>query len=125
MFFIGFAFIALVLALAGIYSVTAFAVAARTREFGVRKAIGASDARLMGHVLSNAAVQAAIGSVGGVVLLAACSQLLASLLYETSPLDLPTFAGILGVILACTLLAAVVPAVRATRIPPALALRYE
>jgi putative ABC transport system permease protein len=125
LFFGGFAIVALVLALAGVYSVTAFSVAARTREFGVRKAIGASDGRVMRGVLSATLVQAAIGSVAGIILTAACARLLSGLLYETSALDAGMFAIILALVLGCAVAAALVPAVRATRIAPAQALRYE
>jgi predicted permease len=125
LFFGCFALIALILALAGVYAVTSFSVAARTQEFGVRKAIGATDASLLHAVARQALVQAALGAAAGLVLTAACSKLLAALLYDTSPFDVRTFSAVLALIVACCLCAAVVPAIRATRIPPSQALRYE
>ena len=125
LFFGGFAFIALVLALAGVQAVTAFSVAARTREFGIRKAIGATDGHILLNVISRAILQAALGGIAGLLLAAASSQALAGLLYRVSPMDVPTFALVFVLVLVCSVGAALASAVRATRVPPAQALRYE
>jgi putative ABC transport system permease protein len=123
--FIAFSIIALVLALAGIYSVTAFSVAQRTREFGIRKAIGATSADVVGAVVRRALRQALVGIVLGLVLAAVTVRFLASLLYQTSPFDTIAISSAIAILLACTLLAAAVPALSAMRIEPAITLRYE
>ncbi len=119
------AFIALMLALAGIYAVSAYSVQQRTQEFGIRKAIGAKDTHVLGSVISDALRQGAAGIAIGLVLAAVCTRLLASLLFQTSPLDPLTYAAVIVLLVACTTLAALVPAMRATRVQPATALRYE
>jgi putative ABC transport system permease protein len=122
---IAFSIIALLLALAGIYSVTAFSVAQRTREFGIRKAIGATSADVVGSVIRRALRQALVGIVLGLVLAALTMRFLTSLLYQTSPFDAVAIASAVIVLLACALLAAAVPALSAMRIEPAQTLRYE
>lgn len=117
--------VALLLALAGIYAVTAYSVSQRTQEFGVRKAIGASDGHVVGGVVAEAIKHAAIGIALGLAVAAACTQLLRPLLFQTSAFDPLTYVTVVGLILACALCAALVPAIRATRVQPARALRYE
>lgn len=117
--------VALLLALAGIYAVTSYSVSQRTPEFGTRKAIGAKDRSLLGIVIADALKQASIGIVCGLVLAAACSQLLQPLLFQTSAFDPLTYAAVVALIVASSVTAALVPAVRATRVQPATALRYE
>jgi putative ABC transport system permease protein len=125
MLFSALAVLALLLALAGIYAVSAYAVQQRTQEFGIRKAIGARDSTVLGGVIVDALGFAAIGIVIGTILAAVCTRYLSSLLFQTSPLDPLTFGVVAALIVACTVLAALVPALRATRIHPASALRYE
>lgn len=117
--------IALLLALAGIYAVTAYSVSQRTQEFGVRKAIGASDGNVVGDVIADALKHAAVGIALGLALAAACTQLLQPLLFQTSAFDPLTYVTVVALIVACTVCAALVPAIRATRVQPANALRYE
>jgi putative ABC transport system permease protein len=117
--------VALILALAGIYGVTAYSVTQRTQEFGVRKAIGARDAQVLHVVIADALQQAAIGIALGLVLAAACTRLLEPLLFQTSPFDPLTYAVVVVLIVACVACAALIPAIRATRVQPATALRYE
>lgn len=119
------ALVALVLALAGIYAVTAYSVAQRTQEFGVRKAIGATDSRVLRAVIFDALRQAAIGVALGIALAALCTRALEPLLFQTSPFDPLTYAGVVMLIVGCTLFAALIPALRATQVQPAQALRYE
>jgi putative ABC transport system permease protein len=119
------AFLALMLALAGIYAVSAYSVQQRTQEFGIRKAIGAKDAHVLGTVISDALRQGAVGIAIGLVLAALCTRLLSSLLFQTSPLDPLTYIAVIVLLIGCTVLAALMPALRATRVQPALALRYE
>ncbi|HEX8806229.1 MAG TPA: FtsX-like permease family protein, partial [Candidatus Aquilonibacter sp.] len=123
--FLAFSVIALVLALAGIYSVTAFSVAQRTREFGIRKAIGATSTAVLRIVVQRALRQATIGIVLGLVLSAFAVRFLTTILYATSPFDAVAIASAVAILLACTLVAAAVPAIAAMRIEPAETLRYE
>jgi putative ABC transport system permease protein len=117
--------IALLLALAGIYAVTAYSVSQRTQEFGVRKAIGARDGNVVGGVVADALKLAAVGIALGLALAAACAQVLQPLLFQTSAFDPLTYVAVIALIAACAIFAALVPAVRATRVQPAQALRYE
>jgi putative ABC transport system permease protein len=117
--------VALLLALAGIYSVTAYSVSQRTQEFGIRKALGAPDAGILGGVIADALKQAAAGIALGLALAAGCTQLLQPLLFQTSVFDPLTYLAVVALIAACAICAALVPAVRATRVQPANALRYE
>jgi putative ABC transport system permease protein len=123
--FISFSIIALILALAGIYSVTAYSVAQRLREFGIRKAVGASATAVLGLVVRRALRQAVIGIVLGLVLAAFVVRFLATILYETSPFDAVAITTAVAILFVCTLLAAALPALSAMRIEPAVALRYE
>lgn len=120
-----FAGIALVLAALGIYGVASFAVSQRTRELGIRMALGAQKGTVAWLVLRRALL---LGLVGvGVGLLAAfgMTQYLASLLFGVSTLDVATFTLISVVLLLVTLLASYLPARRATRVEPVTAIRYE
>lgn len=123
--FLAFSIIALVLALAGIYSVTAFSVVQRTREFGIRKAVGATSTDVVGTVVRRALRQAVVGIVLGLVLAALAVRFLESLLYQTSPFDVAAISSAVAILLVCTLLAAALPALSAMRIEPAQTLRYE
>ncbi len=123
--FLAFSAIALILALAGIYSVTAYSVTQRTREFGIRKAVGATSAAVLGIVVQRALRQAAIGIALGLVLSAFAVRFLAAVLYQTSPFDVVAISSAVAILLACTLLAAALPAYAAMRIEPAQTLHYE
>ena len=120
-----FAALALVLAAVGIYGVMAYAVTQRTHEIGVRVALGAQRRdvmrMLMGHGLVLALVGVAVGLAGALAL----TRLMASLLFGVSSTDATTFAVVSALLTAVTLLASFVPALRATRIDPITALRYE
>jgi putative ABC transport system permease protein len=117
--------IAVLLAIAGIYAVTASSVEQRTREFGIRKAVGAGSWHVLRDVLGSALVQTSIGVGLGLAAAAALAPVMASLLFATSPLDPLTYAAVIVLLQICTAIAAIVPAIRAVRIPPAQALRYE
>ncbi|HEX6059295.1 MAG TPA: ABC transporter permease [Gemmatimonadaceae bacterium] len=121
----GFAALALVLAALGIYGVTAYAVAARTREFGVRLALGARPGGLLAMVVGEGTRSALLGLAIGIALSAAGARVLGRLLYGVGTLDWPTYAGAAAVLLTAALLACWVPARRATRVDPADALRLE
>jgi len=119
------ALLALILSLAGVYAVTAYAVERRTQEFGIRQAIGQSPAHVLFDVLQSALVQSAVGIAAGITLAALFTRFLAALLFEVSPLDPATFAGVVAITLVAVILAAALPALRAACIQPAAAIRYE
>jgi putative ABC transport system permease protein len=115
--------LALVLAALGIYGVLSYLVRARTREIGVRVAIGATPRSVAALVVRQAMTWTAAGAVIGIALAAVLTRFLASFLYGVSPADPWTFGGVtlLLVLVACA--AAIVPAVRASRLDPLVALR--
>ena len=121
----GFGGVALLLATIGLYGVMATAVRDRTREIGVRMALGASPGRVRREVLGSALVVAGTGALAGFALSIGATRLLRSLLFEVSPLDPVALLGAGGVLLAAGLLAAFVPARHATRVDPARALRAD
>jgi putative ABC transport system permease protein len=120
-----FAGSALLLAVAGIYGVLAYAVARRTREIGVRIALGASTGNVLGLVLGQAMSTALAGVVAGILGAFILTRLMRSLLFEISPSDPLTFAAVALLLLLVAALAAYLPARRATRVDPTIALRYE
>jgi len=115
----------LTLAAIGIYGVIAYSVARRTREFGVRLALGATQADIFRLVLREGVRLAAAGSIAGLLLAAAVAQLLTSFLFGVAPIDPVAFTGAAGLFAAVGLGACYVPARRATRVDPAIALRAE
>jgi predicted permease len=118
-----FAMLAMVLAAVGLYGVVAYAVAERTREIGLRMALGARVKQVINLVLWQGIRPALLGLVLGVVAATAASRVIRGLLYEVAPRDPVTFAAVPIVLMVVVLLACAVPAVRASRIPPATALR--
>jgi len=120
-----FAALALLLSAVGIYGVTAYAVAQRTREIGVRMAIGASAGVVVRMVLAGALRTVLVGLGVGALAALAAARLIASQLYGVSARDPLTFAGIAGLLLAVALAASVIPALRAARIDPMAALRAD
>ncbi|MEO7966211.1 MAG: ABC transporter permease [Gemmatimonadaceae bacterium] len=120
-----FALAALVLAAAGIYGVIAGSVAERTREFGVRTALGASRRQILSLVFRDGLGVTAIGVAVGLLGAAWAGRSIATMLYGISPLDVPTYAGVLALLVAMAALASAVPAWRAARLDPALTLRGE
>jgi ABC-type antimicrobial peptide transport system permease subunit len=120
-----FGVLALLLATVGIYGVMAYSVAQRTREIGIRRALGAERANLLRLILGEGMRLAAVGFAIGLALAAALTRFASSLLYGVTPTDPITFAGSLGVLSAAALVACVMPALRALRVDPVSALRYE
>jgi hypothetical protein len=117
--------VGLVLAAIGIYGVTAYAVSRRTREIGIRVALGADEGRVLRLVLRQGLILAGIGVAIGVALAAIGSTLIESLLYGVRGLDPITFAGASLLFAVVTLTATYIPARRAARIDAASALRAE
>ena len=120
-----FAGAALLLATLGVYGVTASAVTQRTRELGIRMALGADRRSVLWSVMSEPARLVAIGLALGLVGALAVGKLARGLLYGMEPTDPLTLAIVAGVLLAIALLAALLPARRATRVDPMIALRTE
>jgi putative ABC transport system permease protein len=122
---VAFAVSALALASLGIYGVISFAVARRTPEMGIRIALGASGAQLVGMVVRQGMIPVAAGLGAGLVCSLFVSRLMASQLYGVSPNDPLSIAGVAMLLLAVALCACWIPARRATRIDPLTALRFE
>jgi putative ABC transport system permease protein len=121
-----FAGVALVLAAIGIFGVLSYAVAQRTREIGIRMALGAQERTVVGLVVRQAMLLVFGGLVVGLAAAVLLSRtLVASLLFSTSPRDPLTFAAVAGVLTLVALVASYVPARRATRVDPIVALRAE
>ena len=122
---IAFAALALVLAMVGVFGILAYSVQQRMRDFGVRRALGATTGDVLRLVVSSAARVVAIGGVVGLVLSAMFARLLATMLFGVQPLDPMTFAFVIVLLLVTATLAIAGPAWRATRIDPAVALRTD
>jgi putative ABC transport system permease protein len=120
-----FSAIALVMTAVGIYGVIAYTVAERTREIGVRAALGATRTDIARLVVGNGLAVVAIGLAAGCAAAFALTRALESSLYGVSPADPVTFACVALALLAVTLIAQAVPVLRATRVDPAVALRGE
>ena len=120
-----FALVALVLASVGIYGVVSYAVLQRTQELGVRIALGASFTDVLGLVIGRGMVTALAGVAAGVVGAYALSRFLAGLLFSIKAADPLTFALVTVLMLTVAFMANLVPALRATRVDPIRALRYE
>jgi putative ABC transport system permease protein len=120
-----FAVLALILAIVGTYSVLAYSVAQRTHEIGVRMALGARGRTVVWMVLQRTLMFAAAGVIIGAAGAAMTTRLLRTLLFATTPTDAPTFIVVTLVILTAAVAAGLLPARRATRVDPLVALRHE
>ncbi|HTG88139.1 MAG TPA: ABC transporter permease, partial [Pyrinomonadaceae bacterium] len=120
-----FSAVALVLATAGIYGVMAHFVTQRTREIGVRIALGAQWRDVLKLVLRSGIVLVTTGLIIGLAGALALTRLMTSLLFEVSPTDPITFGGVALCVIVATLLACYIPARRAIKVDPLIALRYE
>jgi putative ABC transport system permease protein len=121
----GFAIVALLMAALGIYGVVAFVVSRRTREVGIRMALGARAGDVLGLVLRQGMAPVLAGLAAGLALALSLGRLGSSLLFEVPPHDLATLAAAAAVLTSAALLACALPARRAARIDPAQALRDE
>ena len=120
-----FALLALLLAAIGLYGLIAYSVAQRTREFGIRYALGAQMRDVMQLVLGQGARLTAFGLALGLVVAAAVARLMQTLLFRTKAYDPIVFAGVVVLLALIALLAALLPAFRATKVNPIVALRTE
>jgi putative ABC transport system permease protein len=120
-----FAGLAVCLAMAGVYGLMAYLVSQRTNEIGVRMALGASSSNVLWLVFRQGMAFATVGLALGVGGAVAATRLLTSVLFEVKPSDLITYASVTVLIGAVALLASYIPARRATKVDPMVALRYE
>ena len=124
-FLTGFAAFALLLATMGIYGVTSYAVTQRMQEIGIRIALGASRSNMLDFILRRGALLAGGGVALGVPAALALSRVMGSALFGIGPRDLTVFAGMPVLLVLAALAASYVPARRATKVDPMVALRYE
>ena len=120
-----FAALAVTLAMVGVFGILAYSVQQRVRDFGVRRALGATSGDVMRLVITSAAGLIVTGSVVGLALAAVFGRLITSMLFGVQPLDIPTFAAVGVVLVVTTALAIAGPAWRASRIEPAVVLRSK
>jgi predicted permease len=120
-----FGLLGMVLACIGLYGLLSYEVARRTREIGIRAALGAQRRDVLGIVVKQGLVLVIIGSVGGIIASLAATRFLESLLFGVRPTDPWTFAAVCGVLVGVGALACFIPARRATQVDPIVALRYE
>jgi ABC-type antimicrobial peptide transport system permease subunit len=120
-----FAALALVLGIVGVYGVTSYLVAQRTREVGLRLALGAQPKQVVLMVVRQGLATAAAGLVVGLIAALATTRLMATMLYGVSPTDVATLLGVTVTLAVATLFANYLPARRAARVDPLVALRSE
>jgi putative ABC transport system permease protein len=122
---VGFAVLALLLAAIGIYGVISYSVTQRTREMGIRIALGATQHRVMKLVVSQGATLAIVGVGLGTAGALSLTRVIQGLLFNTSALDLPTFVGVGALLAGIAIVAAYMPARRAAKVDPVTAMRAE
>ncbi len=123
--FEAFAFVSLVLAAAGIYGVLSGSVTERTREIGVRSALGASRGKILALVIRQGMTLAGLGVLIGVTGAAAMTQAIVTMLFGVSRLDPITYLAVIAILVAVSAIACWVPAWRAARVDPSITLRAE
>jgi putative ABC transport system permease protein len=120
-----FALLALVLAMVGVYGVMSYVVSQRTQEIGVRMALGARRNNVLGLFLARSFKVVAIGICAGLALALALGRVLSNLLYNVRPTDVITFSAAALLLCLAAFLASYLPARRATKVNPLVALRHE
>jgi predicted permease len=120
-----FAGLALVLSAIGIYGVLAYTVTQRMREFGIRMALGAEARNVIGLVVGHGLKLAGIGLAIGIAGAYALTRLMTTMLYDVKPTDPTVFLLVAGALIVVAVVASFIPSVRAVRVKPAIALRYE
>jgi ABC-type antimicrobial peptide transport system permease subunit len=120
-----FGAVAVLLAAVGLYGVLAFIVSQRRREIGVRMALGATGRDVITDVLGQGLRLAGFGMVAGLTLSLAVTRVLSAVLFSTSPTDVATFAAAALLLAVIAVAASLVPALRASRVDPLVALREE
>ncbi|PYT32819.1 MAG: hypothetical protein DMG58_09370 [Acidobacteria bacterium] len=120
-----FSLIALILSAVGIYGVLAYTVTQRTNEIGIRMALGAESADVLRMVLRRTLILAAVGIALGTAAALAVTRVLAKFLFEVKPTDTVTFIAVAALLAGVALLAGAIPARRAAKVDPMVALRYE
>jgi ABC-type antimicrobial peptide transport system permease subunit len=120
-----FGVVALLLACVGLYGVMSYGVVRRTAELGVRLALGAPRSRVVWMILRESLVLAGIGLLFGMPAVFAAGKLLRGILYGIDPVDPATIAAATAILVSVTALAGGIPAWRASRVDPTVALRYE
>ena len=120
-----FAILALMLAIVGVYGLISFTVAQRTREIGIRVALGARPAQVLGAFVREAATLAAVGIAAGAIVALAATRLIQSFLFEVGASDPTVFIGVSALLLAAAMAASYIPSRRALRVDPLIALRAE
>jgi len=120
-----FAGLALLLAAIGLYGVISYSVAQRTNELGVRMALGAQKQNILGLVIGQGTILAAIGIVIGLAAGVLATRVISTLLFGVTAYDLLTFSATAVLILLVALAASAIPALRAIHVDPVIALRYE
>ena len=120
-----FAGVALFLAALGIYGVLAYFVSQRSRELGIRVALGARPAAIFGLVVGQGLRAVAIGAAAGIAASLGITRAMQSLLFEIAPLDAPTYSVAMAMLTTIAIGACALPAMRATRVDPLVALREE
>ncbi len=123
--FTAFALLTVLLAIAGVYAVVVYEVSRRTQEIGIRVALGATPRTVMMHIMRRSILLAGIGIVMGVAASIGLTRLMATMLYQTKPTDSATFVTAALVMVAVVALAGYLPARRASRIDPTVALRQD
>ena len=124
-YLVGFAAFALLLAAIGIYGIVAYSVRQRLHEIGIRAALGASYGSLLGSVLSKGVQLSIIGVAVGIPAALAISGVMASVLYGISPRDITVFVTVPVILILAALVASYLPARRAAKVDPMIALRCE
>jgi ABC-type antimicrobial peptide transport system permease subunit len=120
-----FSSLALVKSCVGIYGVISYLASQRTHEIGIRMALGAERQDVLRMVLGEGAMMALVGAAIGLVAALGLTRLMASMLFDVSTHDPLSFAGVAGLLILVALSACYIPARRATKVDPIVALRYE